>query len=161
MSVPDLMPGATRSVASRTWPDGRGIAPDWVLDRVRRFNRRAFNPVVLTLTAGGQRWAHVAIVRHVGRRSGRAYATPVWVIRTRAGFLVPLTYGTRADRCRNVLAAGRATVDLRGASVAVDRPEIVDAAIVVPRLPPVQRAVPRLVGMRKFLLLRRAAARPC
>ena len=141
--------------------DEGGVAPDWVLDRVRRFNRRAFNPVVLALTAGGRRWAHFAIVRHVGRRSGRAYATPVWAVRTSWGFLVPLTYGTRADWCRNVMTAGSATVEHRGSAVAVDRPEVIDATLVVPRLPLAQRALLRLVGMRQFLLLRRAAARPC
>ena len=138
-----------------------GIAPDWILNRVRRFNRRVFNPLVLALTAGGRRGAYFGLVRHVGRRSGRPYATPVWTIRTRDGFLVPLTYGTRADWCRNVLAAGAATIVHRGVEAAVDRPAVVRAAVVVPRLPPAQRAVMRLVGMRHFLLLRRAAARPC
>ena len=134
-----------------------GIAPDWVLDRVRRFNRRVFNPLVLALTAGGRRWAYFALVRHVGRRSGRSYSTPIWVIRTGGGFLVPLTYGTRADWCRNVLAAGAATIVCRGVAVAVVRPTVVDAASVVPRLPPLQRGVMRLVGMRQFLVLRTAA----
>ena len=161
MSARNSMPERSRSAASRAWPEGRGIAPDWVLDRVRRFNRRIFNPIMLALTAGGRRPACFALVRHVGRRSGRVYATPVWVIRTRDGFLVPLTYGTRADWCRNVLAAGAATVEHRGIAVAVHRPSVVDAAAVVPRLPPVQRAVMHVVGMQTFLLLRRVAARPC
>ena len=136
-------------------PAGQGIGPDWLLDRVRRFNRRIFNPVVMALTAGGRRGAYFGLVRHVGRRSGRAYATPVWVVRTRDGFLVPLTYGTRADWCRNVLASGAATVIHRGNAVPVELPEVVDASVVVPRLPGAQRAALRLVGMQQFLLLRR------
>ena len=151
-------PDGPASNRARTPCAEGGIAPAWALDRVRRFNRRVFNPVVLALTAGGRRWARFALIRHVGRRSGRAYATPVWVIRTGDHFLVPLTYGTRADWCRNVLAAGTATVVSRGAAVAVDRPEVVGAAGVVSRLPPLQRAVLCLVGMRQFLLLRQAGA---
>ena len=146
---------------SDSLPAGQGIGPDWLLDRVRRFNRRGFNPVVLALTAGGRRGAYFGLIRHVGRRSGRAYATPVWVVETREGFLIPLTYGTRADWCRNVLASGVATVVHRGDAVLVDRPDVVDAAVVVPRLPAAQRTVLRLVGMRQFLLLRRAEARRC
>jgi len=155
--MPKVVPSASRLPDTQPWLDEGGIAPDWVLDRVRRFNRRVFNPVTLALTAGGRRCAHCAIVRHVGRRSGRAYATPVWTVRTSWGFLVPLTYGTRADWCRNVLTAGSATIEHRGTSVAVNRPEVVDAALVVPRLPLAQRALLRLVGMRQFLLLRRAS----
>ncbi len=129
---------------------------------------------MLALTAGGRRRVYFAIVRHVGRRTGRAYATPVMALPTRDGFLVPLTYGTRADWCRNVLAASAATITHRGRTVTVDRPEVVDAATVLPRLSPVRRAIFRLVGMRQFLLLRRgcsaggrpvsvrrAVARPC
>ena len=146
---------------SDRWPEDHGIAPAWLLDRVRRFNRRVFNPLALSLTAGGRRGAYFGLVRHVGRRSGRAYATPVWLIRTGQGFLIPLTYGTRADWCRNVLAAGSAMVVHRGAEVAVDCPELVRAAAVVPRLPWAQRAALRLVGMRSFLLVRRVGARRC
>jgi hypothetical protein len=37
--------------------------------------RRGVNPGMLRIA--GRRWSPWAIVRHVGRRSGRAYATPV------------------------------------------------------------------------------------
>ena len=58
----------------------------------------------------GQPGAYASIIEHRGRVSGRDYRTPVVVRAVDDGFVVTLTYGTRADWVRNVLAAGSATV---------------------------------------------------
>ncbi|GAC69755.1 nitroreductase family deazaflavin-dependent oxidoreductase [Gordonia soli] len=70
---------------------------------IGRFNKAVTNPV--------QRlWApHLppyAMVEHVGRKSGRTYATPVtaWVDGDRVSII--LTYGRDTDWVRNVRAAG-------------------------------------------------------
>ena len=115
--------------------------------------RVTLNPLLLRLTSGGRR-SRLTIVRHVGRRSGRAYATQVIALRVRDGFLVPLTYGTRADWCRNVLAAGRATLVRAGAETPVDRPEVLGLAAVLPALAPGWRLLFRTIGMELFLLFR-------
>src|SRR3954452_3417920 len=59
-------------------------------------------------TAKHERSGHApfALVRHVGRRSGRAYATPLVVARVAGGFVVELTYGPDVDWYRNITAAG-------------------------------------------------------
>ena len=46
------------------------------------------------------------IITHVGRKSGKAYHTPVNVFRAPKGFAVALTYGRESEWVRNVLAAG-------------------------------------------------------
>ncbi len=51
-----------------------------------------------------------AIVRHVGRRSGKTYETPVIVFPFAGGFMLALTYGPEVDWYRNVTAAGRCVV---------------------------------------------------
>jgi deazaflavin-dependent oxidoreductase (nitroreductase family) len=47
-----------------------------------------------------------SLVRHVGRKSGRTYETPLILAQVPEGFIAELTYGTDVNWYRNVLAAG-------------------------------------------------------
>src|SRR3954452_17848988 len=51
-----------------------------------------------------------SLVRHVGRRSGRSYETPVILAEVPDGFVAELTYGPDVDWYKNVVAAGGCTV---------------------------------------------------
>ena len=46
-----------------------------------------------------------ALVRHVGRKSGKSYETPIIVQRVTDGFVIELTYGDQVDWYRNIVAA--------------------------------------------------------
>ncbi|BAD57646.1 nitroreductase family deazaflavin-dependent oxidoreductase [Nocardia farcinica] len=131
------------------------IAP--IVDTVRRFNKKVTNRRVLrdAGTAGSPR----ALIRHVGRRSGRTYDTPVDVIPTDTGYVVALPYGTRADWLRNVLAAGSATVVTDGATVPIDQPALVPTAAVAGHLSPGTRLTLRLFRVDRCLQVRRAPVR--
>ncbi|NMO57199.1 nitroreductase family deazaflavin-dependent oxidoreductase [Actinoplanes sp. TBRC 11911] len=48
----------------------------------------------------------VAVVRHVGRRTGKMYETPMLLVRVDGGFVAELTYGESADWYRNAVAGG-------------------------------------------------------
>ena len=100
----------------------------FVVDAVRRNNRRMVNP--RQLRTAGDPGAYAAVLRHVGRRSGHAYETPVVPFPTDDGFVVPLVYGDRADWVRNVLASGSATLVREGTTYSVDRPALVPLATV-------------------------------
>ena len=95
------------------------------LDRVRQFNKRTFNPWILR-SAGTMR-SPFAVVEHVGRRSGAAYATPVIVRRVQDGFVFALTYGPGVDWYRNVLAAGSCALRWRGKTYGLKQPETLSA----------------------------------
>jgi deazaflavin-dependent oxidoreductase (nitroreductase family) len=69
-----------------------------------------------------------AAVHHIGRKSGRAYIRPVAAEPIIGGFVTTLPYGVNTDWCRNVLAAGEATLDVRGEAVNVVHPRVVDLA---------------------------------
>lgn len=79
--------------------------------RVARFNRAVFNPVVRPLA---QRLPGLGVVQHRGRRSGRAYRTPVNVFRSGGDYVIALVYGTDSDRVRSVTAAGGCELRVRG-----------------------------------------------
>ncbi|HEX6123649.1 MAG TPA: hypothetical protein VFY89_10835 [Ktedonobacterales bacterium] len=123
------------------------------LDRVRQFNKRALNPMVLALTkrlSGGY-----AIIQHTGRRSGKRYATPVVGIPTAEGFAIPLPYGADTDWCRNVLAAGGCAIQWKGETYQVSEPQVLDLASAGPILPSPYRWLLPLVRIRQVVRVRR------
>ncbi len=100
--------------------------------RVARFNRRINNPFQLTYAWLIPPWV---VICHRGRRSGRAYRTPVNAYRQGTMLAVVILYGERSDWVLNVLAGGgrvvRAgrTYELRNPRVASpDDPDAVGVA---------------------------------
>ncbi|MGD9527127.1 hypothetical protein [Pseudonocardia sp.] len=128
----------------------RGHRPA-VLDGVRRFNRNILNPAMLHL-AGRRHW-YAARLEHVGRRSGLARATPVVARPLRAGFAVPLPYGTDVDWLRNIQASGRATLVVGGTRYAVEQPRVLPTAAIADELGPFYRRMSRVSAIRSWLLL--------
>jgi deazaflavin-dependent oxidoreductase (nitroreductase family) len=100
------------------------------IDAVRRFNRAVLNPAMLRL-AGSKHW-YASVVHHVGRTSGKPYATPVLVHAAGDRLYIPLPYGTGVDWCVNVLAAGGCTVDHKGRRFTASAPVVVPHTEVAP-----------------------------
>jgi deazaflavin-dependent oxidoreductase (nitroreductase family) len=121
------------------------------LHLVKRFNKYVENPIQVRF---GGRSGPSAVVHHVGRRSGKPYATPVIAHLSQQDVVIPLPYGTDVDWLRNLLAAGRGVVDLERRSLQVDGPVIVDIDDVVDRLPASMVFAVRVNGAREALQLR-------
>ena len=141
-------------------------APGWSTPSVVRPSRfvrvvigpmtKVLNPVMLKLA--GRRHAMIAAqVRHVGRKSGRPYVTPIGAGRAGDVFMIPLTFGNQSDWSRNVRAAGGCVIRLNGVDYQLSRPELADWAQAAPfvraAFNPVLRAGFRVLGIRQFLLL--------
>lgn len=105
------------------WLVGMRTKRPAVIDFQRRVNRRFINP--RQMRDAGSQGSYAGIIRHVGRRSGKEYATPVVPLPVPDGFVVVLPYGTRSDWVRNVLAGGSATIVHEGETTEVCEPEIV------------------------------------
>ena len=117
--------------------------------RVARFNRRVTNRVARPLLG---RVPGFGVVHHVGRRSGRPYATPVNVFVVDGDYVVALTYGRDSDWLKNVLAAGGCELEVRGRRVRCTAPEVFhDPTASRIRLP--ERPVLRWLGVADFLRL--------
>jgi hypothetical protein len=71
--------------------------------------------------------------------------------------VLPLPWGEGTDWCRNLRAAGGAVIRWGGADIEVDRPEVIDAADALPAFDAVMRPIVKLIGIKKFLRVRRAA----
>ncbi len=128
------------------------------LDRVRQFNKRYLNPAALQLAR--HRRMYYAVLHHVGRRSGRTYATPIVVRRTPDGFVIPLPYGADTDWCRNLLAARHGTIEWHGVEVPVGQPVVIDAATARSLLPRCDARVWDVFGIKQYLRLKRTLGVP-
>jgi deazaflavin-dependent oxidoreductase (nitroreductase family) len=91
-----------------------------------RLFTRAARP--LALRSAGKEGSNTSVVRHVGRRSGRAYQTPVIAAQHDDTFVIALPYGQRTDWLKNVLAAGSAAIVTDGHTYEVDQPQVVPMA---------------------------------
>jgi len=90
------------------------------------------------------------IVRHVGRRSGKLYETPIIVSPVKDGFVIELTYGYDVDWHKNVLAAGGCTLVWHGKQYVIDKIEPLDAETGRATFPPPQRQILRILGRKHF-----------
>src|SRR5215469_18866928 len=103
--------------------------------RARRLIRavaRVVNPLVLRI--GGRRHMPiVGIVHHRGRRTGRAYATPLGVRPAAGGgFVIPLTFSDASHWYQNIRAAGGCVITYQGTGHTVAGPVIVGRAAAGP-----------------------------
>ncbi|MBD5788323.1 nitroreductase family deazaflavin-dependent oxidoreductase [Cellulosimicrobium terreum] len=124
--------------------------PRWVT----RTNKHVLNPVMLRVATG---IGPMAVVRHVGRRSGREFRTPVFAFAYRADpdrpevrVVLALTYGPDVDWVRNVDAAGSFVLERRDDEFAVDDVQRVTGADGLRLLPGWTRAALGAAGVEEF-----------
>ena len=94
------------------------------------------------------------LLRHRGRRSGRAYATPVVGMRVPGGFAIPMAFGDGADWYRNIVSAGGATMRKQGTEHQLFDPAAIDPDSATSPFARWQRPVFRALGIRRFLFLK-------
>ncbi len=106
------------------------------------------NPITRRLAYSA--FGHFSLVRHVGRRSGKQYETPIIVSPVKDGFVIELTYGYDVDWHKNVLAAGGCTLIWHGKEYAINKIEPLDTETGLAAYPLSQRLVLRLLGRTHF-----------
>src|SRR5438067_8825290 len=99
---------------------------------MRSVNRVFTNPLLGTFA-----WLvpPLAVVHHVGRRSGRAYRSPVVAFEGARGVVIPMTYGRDVDWARNIVRAKGCTLERLGRRVTLRNPRIVGFERARERLP--------------------------
>ena len=94
-----------------------------------------------------------ALVRHVGRVSGRQYETPIIVQPTEGGFVIELTYGPEVDWYRNVVAANGCRILYHGVEHVIEGLEPLAAAEGIRAFTPGQQRILRLLRRTHFVRL--------
>jgi deazaflavin-dependent oxidoreductase (nitroreductase family) len=121
------------------------------IDRKRNFNKRWNNHLTTTIGRAGRPLSIFALVHHTGRRSSKPYSTPVRAVPVEGGFIIPLTYGSKADWYRNLQANGGGQVEWQGRMYDVSQAEIVDAEQALPAFPLPSRFLFWLDGVPQFV----------
>ncbi len=117
--------------------------------RLRIFVKHIVNPVLRNLARSSR--GPFALLRHVGRRSGKAYEIPIMVWRVADGFVIVLTYGPHVDWLRNLQTAGRGTLRWHKREYALQKPEFIDARTAESALPPLIKKVLRMRDVHEFV----------
>lgn len=117
---------------------------------MRRVNRVFTNPLLGTIA-----WVvpPLAIVHHVGRKSGRRYRTPVAAFRTKNGFVIPMTYGRDVDWARNIAKAHGCELVQMGRRFKLRNPRVTDGDRAAPYLPPIVRPILLSAGLPGYVIL--------
>ena len=92
------------------------------------------------------------ILTHVGRRLGKVYRRPVNVFRTQNGFVIALTYSSKSEWVKNVLAAGGCELKTCGKKYQLSSPTVVHDPT-RRRFPMPIRPVLMVVGADEFMQL--------
>lgn len=123
--------------------------------RVARFNKAVANhfvgPILSRMPGFGK-------VHHHGRKSGRAFTTPVKLFRRGEDIVITLPYGPGSDWVKNVLAAGGCEITTRGRRIKVADPMVFtdDGST---KMPALTRRILSRVDATQFLSLTPVTAR--
>jgi deazaflavin-dependent oxidoreductase (nitroreductase family) len=117
--------------------------------QIRTFNKHVLNPILGRVARSSH--GPFAIIRHVGRRSGKRYETPVIVFPFAGGFVLALTYGTEVDWYRNVTAAGRCMILWHRREYAITKIEPITLDEARPLLHQPEKTILRLVQTEHFV----------
>lgn len=120
--------------------------------RLARVNRSVTNRIT-RLIAG--RIPPLAIVHHVGRKSGKLYATPIMVFKRPSGFVIAMTYGTDTEWSKNVLAAGGCTIEYRRKLLPVTNPRLTTISDVSGDVPWLVRFILKRINAHDAMMLTR------
>jgi deazaflavin-dependent oxidoreductase (nitroreductase family) len=107
----------------------------------------------LTSRVAKGRGGPFALVKHVGRTSGKPYETPIIVRPVAGGFVIELTYGPEVDWYRNVVAANGCRILFHGTEHVIEGLEPLSAADGIAAFTPAQRRILRLLKRTHFVKL--------
>ena len=133
------------------------VGPSLLVRVAMRPMTRVLNPLIRKL-AGRRHFRMAAEIRHIGRKSGRAYVTPAGAHVSGDVAVIPLTFGNQSDWSKNVRAAGGCSIRADGQDYTATEPELVDradaGALLRSAFGPMERAGFRLLGIKQYLRLR-------
>jgi len=142
--------------AAREPADLEPVGPAPFVAHVVRPMTKVLNPLIRKF-AGRRNFRMAAQIRHVGRRSGRSYVTPATARVAGDLIVVPLSFGSRSDWVRNVLADDGCEIRLDGRDYVAVNPRLMTVADAWPVLEaaftPGQRKGFKVLGIQQVLYL--------
>jgi deazaflavin-dependent oxidoreductase (nitroreductase family) len=125
VAVPIIVTGAVAALYFLLLACSPWMRLKWFSDRMRRLSRTANRFAgQFAGTRRGMLYFNLSALHHVGRRSGRAYTTPLSAYPLGDGFVLGVAY-PHVDWAENVLAAGKCALTWNGNEYALERPELI------------------------------------
>nr|HET6902308.1 nitroreductase family deazaflavin-dependent oxidoreductase [Ktedonobacteraceae bacterium] len=112
----------------------------------------------LTIRNAGSAKSPFAILRHVGRRSGKSFETPIMVAPLGEDFVLALTYGSKVDWYRNLQANGKGTLIWHGKSYTIEKLEPLDRSIGLPAHHLHEQVILRILNVQHFVRVKVSAS---
>jgi deazaflavin-dependent oxidoreductase (nitroreductase family) len=114
----------------------------------------------LTIRNAGSAKSPFALLRHVGRRSGKAFETPIMVAPLGEDFVLALTYGPKVDWYRNLQATGKGTLIWHGKAYTIEKLEPLDRSIGLPAHHLHEQVILRILNVQHFVRVKVSAPEP-
>ena len=93
--------------------------------RIRYFNKKFTNRLMIKIA--GRPHSPIALIRHLGRKTGSCYETPIIAEKDENHFIFALTYGKDVDWFRNILAHKSGELLWKGRWYRLENPQPLDA----------------------------------
>ena len=122
-----------------------------VIDKTRINNKRGRNRFIMTVGRAGKANSLFALVHHTGRKSGKLHTTPVRLVHHDNTFIIPLTYGERADWYKNLMESGMMKITWQGQTFEVGNPELLEVDEAIDDFPWISRSLFKQEGLPAFL----------
>jgi deazaflavin-dependent oxidoreductase (nitroreductase family) len=127
-------------------------------NRIRTFNKHITNRITRRFASSSR--GPFAVIRHVGRRSGKPYETMLMIWPVGDDFVIVLTYGPEVDWYRNLLAAEHASVLWHRKVYAIEKPEPLEKATAMTAFPPFIRQILGRLSVQDFVRVKRHVIEP-
>jgi hypothetical protein len=114
----------------------------------------------LTIRNAGSAKSPFAILRHVGRHSGKAFETPIMVAPLGEDFVLALTYGPQVDWYRNLQANGKGTLIWHGKAYTIEKWEPLDRTIGLRAHHLHEQVILRILSVQHFVRVKVSAPEP-
>lgn len=118
---------------------------------IRTFVKHVVNPILRNAAHSSR--GPFALLRHVGRKSGKTYEIPIMVWRVEDGFVIALTYGPQVDWLRNLQAAKQGSLRWHKREYVFQTPVFIDEKTGLRALPLIIRGFLGRVGVHEFVKL--------
>ena len=116
---------------------------------IRKFNKAIYNRLA-KLIAGKFLYA---LIEHKGRKTGKAYSTPVLAGLHEGYFFTPLPYGADTDWFLNIMAAGGGKLHYQRQVYLVSHPQLLELDEPPECFSPNNRKALKRAGVRQYLRL--------
>jgi deazaflavin-dependent oxidoreductase (nitroreductase family) len=122
-----------------------------MLDRIRVINKYFTNKLLILIS--GEKFGHLAILSHTGRKTSKLYKIPIIAEPFENGFILALTYGKKVDWYANVVAKGSCSVYWKEKEYFLINPAFIAKETAVLAFPKIFRSLLIKMGIEYFLKL--------